>query len=411
MAATVRDLRPEEPEAFVRAVRTGFGMDAPAAEALEQAVRALVPGRTWVADDAGAIVATARDFPSAMTVPGGAELPVAALTAVTVHPTHRRRGLLRQLMSRHLDRAREHGEAIGALIASEHPIYGRFGYGPATEDVRCSLDRPVAELRRPEAPDGQVALLDSDDARRRLPEVHERARRRGVGDLRRRESWWERHLADPEWQRDGASGLFHALRRDADGEPDGYASYRIRGGWEAHLPTGAVIVDELVPVTEEGRAALLRFLLGIDLVARVDMESMPPDDPLRFELTDPRQLRITGRVDKVWIRLVDAARALAARRYARSGRVVLEVGDPLLPENAGRWALEGGPDGAECRPTDAPADVELDVRWLAVPYLGGETGFRALARSGLIVERAPGALARADAMFAWDPLPWCPTFF
>src|SRR5262249_48213984 len=232
-----------------------------------------------------------------------------------------------------------------------------------------------------------------------------------VGDLRRLETWWERHLADPEWQRDGASALFHALRRDADGEPDGYASYRIRGGWEDHLPTGALIVAELVPRTEEPRAALLRFLLGIDLVARVDMEKLPPDDPLRFELTDPRQLRVTGRVDGVWIRLVDVPRTLAARRYAVSGRVVFEVDDPVAPENSGRWALDGGPDGAECRSTDAPADLELDVRWLAGPYRGGETGFRALAGSGLVVERAPGGLAQADAMFAWDPLPWCPTFF
>jgi predicted acetyltransferase len=411
MAATVRDVRPDEAADFMRAVWIGFGMDSPPSEVLERGGRGLAAGRTWVGDDEGRIVATARDFPSAMTVPGGGELDVAALTAVTVHPTHRRRGLLRELMSRHIGGARERGEPLGALIASEHPIYGRFGYGPATERVACALEHPLATLWAPEAPPGSVALLRREETQRWLPEVHERVRRRGVGDLRRPAFWWERHLADPEWQREGASAsaLFHALRRDPDGTPDGYVSYRIRSRWDG-VPAATLIVNELVPATEAAREALVRYLLGVDLVVRVEMETLPPDDPLRFELADPRQLQVTARADGVWIRLIDLGRALAGRRYAVPGRLVLEIGDPLLPENAGRWVLEGGPEGAECRPSDAPVDVEVDVRWLAAAYLGG-TGFRVLARSGLAAERSAGGLARADAMFGWDRLPWCPTHF
>ena len=167
------------PEVWLTYLRNNVGLYASLTEAeqtrLRDDLRVFVAERTWVAEEDGAMVATARDFPTDMTVPGGAELGVAALTAVTVHPTHRRRGLLRELMDRHVGGARERGEPLGALIASEHPIYGRFGYGPATERVTGALAHPLAVLRAPDAPPGSVALLGPEDAARWLPEVHERA--------------------------------------------------------------------------------------------------------------------------------------------------------------------------------------------------------------------------------------------
>ena len=47
---------------------------------------------------------------------------------------------------------------------------------------------------------------------------------------------------------------------------------------------------------------------------------------------------------------------------------------------------------------------------LGAVYLGGNS-FSSLARAGRVVEARPGALRRADAMFAWDPAPWCPAIF
>jgi predicted acetyltransferase len=56
---------------------------------------------------------------------------------------------------------------------------------------------------------------------------------------------------------------------------------------------------------------------------------------------------------------------------------------------------------------EVPADVVCTVNELGAAYLGG-VSFRQLQRAGRVEERTKGALARADAMFGWDPAPWSP---
>jgi predicted acetyltransferase len=116
------------------------------------------------------------------------------------------------------------------------------------------------------------------------------------------------------------------------------------------------------------------------------------------------QLRVG---DGLWVRLVDVGAALSARAYADAGPVVLEVEDPFLPENAGRWRIAGG---AADRTDEAP-DLAMDVGELGAAYLGGFT-FGELVRSGLVREAREGGAARADAVFLTAaPKPWCPEIF
>jgi len=91
---------------------------------------------------------------------------------------------------------------------------------------------------------------------------------------------------------------------------------------------------------------------------------------------------------------------------------VFEVADAFRPDGAaaGRFALDGGPDGADAARTDADPDLVLAVADLGAAYLGG-VNFSTLARAGLVEERTPGALARADAMFRTDPAPFAMTWF
>jgi len=110
------------------------------------------------------------------------------------------------------------------------------------------------------------------------------------------------------------------------------------------------------------------------------------------------------------VRLLDVPVALAARRYATRDRLVVEVIDQLRPANHGRFALEGAPDRASCEPTGDDPDLRLDVAELGAAYLGG-VRFTTLAAAGRVVERTPGALWRADRLFASDPAPWCTTSF
>jgi predicted acetyltransferase len=115
--------------------------------------------------------------------------------------------------------------------------------------------------------------------------------------------------------------------------------------------------------------------------------------------------------DNLWVRLVDVPGALAARRYAAAGRVVLEVADRFCAWNGGRYVLEAAEDGrAFVEPTSEAAEIACTASDLGATYLGGTT-FRQLRRAGRVDERAEGALARADAMFGWDPAPWSPYDF
>jgi predicted acetyltransferase len=110
--------------------------------------------------------------------------------------------------------------------------------------------------------------------------------------------------------------------------------------------------------------------------------------------------------DDLWVRLVDVAAGLAARRYAVAGKLVLEVADHFCPDQAGRYLLEGGPEGATCQRTTEEPDLALDVADLGAALLGG-VRFITLARAGRVQARMPDALARADALFRTESAPWC----
>src|SRR5258705_5211940 len=79
------------------------------------------PSRVFAAREDGAIVGGCTSFPFELTVPGGV-VPASGLTVVGVLPTHRRRGILRQMMRAHLDDARRRGETVAYLWASEDTI-------------------------------------------------------------------------------------------------------------------------------------------------------------------------------------------------------------------------------------------------------------------------------------------------
>ncbi|MBM3956503.1 MAG: sterol carrier protein domain-containing protein [Gemmatimonadetes bacterium] len=133
------------------------------------------------------------------------------------------------------------------------------------------------------------------------------------------------------------------------------------------------------------------------------------DDPLPWRLEDPRRLRRQVH-DAVWLRVVDVGRVLGARRYAREGRLVVEVKDAFCPWNQGRYALESGPDGAECRRTQAEAGVRLDAVDLAAAYMGA-VRLSTLARAGRVEASSEAALRSAEEMFVWHVAPWCPEVF
>jgi predicted acetyltransferase len=370
------------------------------------------------------IVGTTGVYSFQMAVPG-AVFPVAGVSAVSVLPTHRRRGILRSLMQRQIaDIASRGDEPIAALWASETPLYGRYGYGRASSHASFRFGRGEGALSAvaPVDPSLTLRLAEPSGVVADLAKAYDVVLSGQPGFFSRDEDWWERVLDDPAEERQGRSPLRCLLAADGDGVR-GYALYRSTPRWEADtvLPDGVIDVWELIAADPAAGAALWGDLLSRDLVGSVTADLRPADDPLLYQLDDSRRARV-HLVDNLWVRIIDLPAALARRAYSSSVDVVVEVTDGLLPANAGRWRLRaarpggaagvGGAAGgaADCARTDEPADIALDVRELGAAYLGG-TRLAALAAAGLVRELRPGAVGRLSTAMGWDPAPWCPRIF
>jgi predicted acetyltransferase len=360
------------------------------------------PERALVAEDGDAVVGHAAVFTREMTVPGAA-VPCAHVTGVGVAPTHRRRGILTDLMHRQLRDVRERGtEPIAALWASEGRIYPRYGYGSAAP--RLEVDARTVELGLPAAAEGRLRICEPAKLQPELAAIYERARSDRPGWSSRDDRWWAFILADPESRRSGAGARRAVVHEAPDGAADGYATWRVKSEWRDGNPAGEVQVDEVVATAPAAYRALWRFLLSIDLTRAVRFSFATPDEPLLHLVAEPRRLG-SRYIDGLWVRVVDVAAALRARRYPAAIGAVLEVTDPLLPENAGRWRLTAQPGALpRCEPTTDPADVALDVVDLGAAYLGGTT-LGGLAAAGRVHEGTPGALGALDAALRWHRAP------
>jgi predicted acetyltransferase len=356
------------------------------------------PGRSLVVEDAGRVVGHTTARTRELTVPG-AVVPAAHITDVGVDPTHRRRGLLTAMMRRQLADVAAGHEPIAVLWASETTIYPRFGYGPAA--ARLQLDVMTREVRLtvPPPPPGRLRLVEPMAAVGELAAIHERLRPARTGWSSRDDRWW-RHLLDDSDDRRNGAGALHGVVYDGPGGPAGYAVWRTADGWNKYGPDAKVRIREVVADSPEAYAAIWGFLLGIDLARSAVYDYAAVDEPLQYLVDEPRRL---GRSysDALWIRLVDLPAALEARRYAAPVDVVLDVTDPLLPGNTGRWRLTGGPDKATCARTDDPADLACTVTELGAAYLGG-TSLGSLVAAGRI---RPLTGNLPTAAFGWERLP------
>lgn len=398
---TIRSIEPDELAQFMQANERAFHSRF-REEDVEQARLIAEPDRYFVALDGDDIVGTAGACSTELTVPGPCTLAAPGITAVAVLPSHRRRGLNTRLMGALLDQAAEREEPLAFLWASEAPIYGRFGYGTASFciDLEVSTERSsfVAGIDT----DGRVRSLPREQALPLMRPVYDRVAATRPGMIAVDDRWWTWLFHEPK--RDEDEPLFFAVHEDAEGGPDGYAVYKVKHDWRHAVPRNELRLEHLIASTPQATAALWRFVLDVDLVATVKAFDRPADEEIRWLAAEPRRLQLLT-TDALWVRLIDISRSLAGRRYFADGRVVFGIDDAFRPETSGRYELVAESGSGTCIRTDVEPSIACSVAALGAAYLGGST-FRQLARAQQVRELEPGALARADAMFASDPSPW-----
>ncbi|MGO2632398.1 MAG: GNAT family N-acetyltransferase [Galactobacter sp.] len=385
----------EASQEFVRALDMGF-VEAERGEELEvvQLDRFRDAGTllSAVYDDdqdpralaAGRPVATFGDFDGTLCVAPGVVVPTRMVTEVSVRGTHRRRGILRKLMTSCLTRSSEQGYALAALTATEDSIYGRFGFGRAALSTSVTVEVTQGLRLRPEvrAAIDAAGLRTFTPSRESFPTMYDAAyaafQRATPGQTGTTAAFRGRARGEENpWAVKGQTENWRPLVVvDATGEVRGYA---LAGtvDWGAKGARTMKIADIGADSTL-AEIALWEALGSTDLVERLSWNEAPTDFALPAALLHPRDVVFTGRADHLWIRIVDLPTAFGARGLAVDGTLHLSVTDPLgLVE--GDWVVTTNGGVTEVTPAaeagtavghQESASLRLDAEALAELYLG-----------------------------------------
>jgi predicted acetyltransferase len=405
---TIRPITDDEYPAFATAFIEGFSADLPHEDLTEIVENVLPTNRTLAAFDGDTIVGTFGGFDLDLTVPGGS-VKMEGTTVVTVFPTHRRMGLLNEMMTQHLENAVVNDYPVAGLWASESGIYGQHGYGIASYAASRTLNGPMFQLREGIDID-RVTRISPERAADLLPPVFDRVCRVTPGMYARHDVWWEQEiLRDEEWMKRGRTKQRIVVHEGPNGT-DGYVIYRQKSGEsdDGHA-NGRVIVVEMIAETPRALASLWNYIANIDGCPKVKSWNMPIHDDILAMVREPRRFVTTALFDALWIRILDVEAALSQRTYESDGTVVFSIIDTYRPATDGTYRLTVSGGMGTCERTDAPATLDIDIDVLGALYLGGGDlpGYVSADRI-----RGPSAeIATLHSIMSTMQDPWCNQVF
>jgi predicted acetyltransferase len=192
---------------------------------------------------------------------------------------------------------------------------------------------------------------------------------------------------------------------DANGELQGFAVYKVKEN-EADFPASTAELLYLMATTADAYAALWRFLLELDLVASVTAHLRPVDEPVRWQVSDFRAVKVDT-YDHLWLRILDVPTVLRAREYYAPASLVIEVIDEL-GHAGGTFRFDTA--GPVVEPVETAPALTMSINELSALYLGGVSAVT-LHKAGRIAEHETGAVANLDAAFHSPVTPWLSVWF
>jgi predicted acetyltransferase len=402
MTFTYRRAAAGEMPAVMHAVSVGFGGSTEDEGLRRRLARTLiVPEMRLCAYDQDRPIAQLVIVPTSMRW-NGPTIAAAGVTDVFTLPSHRRRGVLRELMTRAFSDMRDAGQPVTILEASMAAIYQRFGWAVVYTGLVYNFDpRHLRFVDSIEVP-GRLRLVRREEARPRIEQAYRRFTEARTLPLVRGDLEWKMalRLTDSE-----SAPVLVAVYEEA-GEVLGYIIYGVgQHGEQRPGPDQRLTVHELVWLTPAAHRSLIQYLAGYDLADSVLIYGMPLDDPLFQHVQEPRLLN-TRATDGALARIVDVEAALSGRGYDGDGRLVIAVEDEYAPWNSGAWELEAGAGGGRARRTDTEPEIRATPRVLTL-LVAGTLPATTLARNGLLTYTDPCALRTADAIFRTERVPVC----
>jgi predicted acetyltransferase len=325
----------------------------------------------------------------------GRSVAMAGVTMVATLPEFRRRGLMRQVMTKALAEQRDRGQSLAILWASMGALYQRYGYGLASANVTYEVDPRQILFSHGEPATGSVRLYSKDEARPLFESLYKEFSRPRNLLIQRADALWDIRQQGDKQQ----FGVYH----DGAGEPRGFV------GFETGTDGGQTIdVNDWGALDPDAYRGIWEFLGYHDLVRRARWNRVPEDDVAPLLFLEPRELH-RQTYDAIWMRVTDVAAALPQRPYGDADALTIAVTDELCPWNVGTFVLETTGEESTAARFDDPAggaDLEMPVSSLAV-LLAGYRSATTLARAGLLEPVRESVLARADRVFATTYAPWC----
>ena len=366
----------------------------------------LQPEWTHAAFHQGELVATAAGYPFKLRM-NGRGMMADGVTAVGTNPGFRRRGLVRRLIGDLLARARDNHQPVSILWASMAAIYQRFGYGLASTQVEYSFDPRFAAFQFGEPAAGYTRMLAQEEAVPIISQLYRAFIEPRNLLLHRSPVLWE--VPFRAGSKPNENKTHCAVHYDGADNPDGYMLYTLARTKE---PSGDPAPDQELAISDfvwrdmNGYRGLWEFVRSHDLAGKVTTAFAAEDDPACTVLLEPRILqRHTS--DGIWLRVVDAAAALAGRGYDVSGETTLALAEDVeCPWNVGTYHLAADTVQAEVRRTNATAQVTITAQGLA-SLLSGHAALSQLVRVGRAEVRDHKRLPALDALFSTRYRPHC----
>ncbi|MGO9660855.1 MAG: enhanced intracellular survival protein Eis [Acidimicrobiales bacterium] len=346
------------------------------------------------------VVAIAHSIPFGQWL-GGKQVPCAGIGAVAVLPEYRGQGLARALMGELLARERHAGVAVSALYPANSELYRQLGYEYA--GLHPGFRAPVADVPPARADVSEMAGADLDGviscfscfaaAHNGPVQPTDRAR-------------WEpdvlAHAGEGTHQRT-------VVVRGPEGEVAGYASYFLQNTGDNGY---RVACKHLVALSAPALSALLGYFRRFENGAREIAWFGPPTGGSVALALATNTFALQPTLNRWMARILDVPRALEGRGYpAVSGEVVVELRDPLFPDNAGPWLVRA--DGGQVTVTPAPGASSSPARAMPIGLFSAlYTGFATVGDLVLIgaLDGTDPRLPVLSTLFS-GPVPWMPDFF
>jgi predicted acetyltransferase len=322
---------------------------------------------------------------------GGRSIPSAGITAVAMAPEVRGTGLGTQSMRALVRELHQAGLPLSVLYPASVPFYRKVGYEPAGERVVGEL-----ETSRIGVSDHTCTMrIMAPSDRKAVRALHRVYGRNNSGNLDRTARCWSRLL---EFAKEEMF-TYVIAGPGQRGDIEGYVVYT-----QQHRPGGLYdlhVRDYAFVTPAAGRRLLTFFADHGTVVQHVTYEGAYHD--ALTALTRLNNHKVRTRLP--WaLRVVNVAASLRDRGYPAGTRAELhlEVRDPLLADNNGRFVLRVQNGKGRVR-EGGRGHFKLDVLGLA-PLFSGHLSAAQLALAGMIEGRASD-LALADALFS-GPQPW-----